>query len=297
MTRILIVDDEPINLKILAPVLEELGYHVHAARSGHQALDAVARREPDLILLDLIMPDMDGLETCRRLKAIPALVDVPVIFLTAMHCDDHVVRGLEAGAVDYITKPFNPAVLRARVKTHLKLREKTLLLEDLANRDGLTGLHNRRAFDRQLDSEWRRCRRSAGLGLLILDIDYFKVYNDSYGHLQGDEALKAVADAIDAAAHRAGDFTARYGGEEFAVISANDDPAALLQLGQRLCWQVAALEIPHAGSLAAPTVTISIGGSWQVPQNDNDTQGLIAAADKKLYAAKEQGRNRVICEP
>lgn len=298
MPRLLVVDDEAANLEVVAAVLSGQDYRVHVARSGQQALDTAEQIHPDLILLDLMMPGIDGLQTCRQLKQIPALRDVPVIFLTAMDDEEHTIQGFEAGAVDYVTKPFNPRILLARVATHLKLLQNSRELAAIAQRDGLTGIGNRRAFDQRMDSEWRRCHRShAGLGLLMLDVDYFKPYNDSYGHLQGDQALKQVADIIANAVGRAGDFPARYGGEEFAILSADSDRESLQQLAQKLCHQVAAAAIPHRSSGIADILTVSIGGAWRLAAPDQHQDSLIKAADQQLYLAKEQGRNRVVLEP
>jgi len=295
MPRILIVDDEPTNLELLAAVLTGHGYQINVARSGQQALDTAIQVAPDLILLDLVMEHMDGLEACRRLKQIPVLADVPVIFLTAMDDEEHTILGFEAGAVDYVTKPFSPRILLARVATHIKLLQNTRQLEAIAQQDGLTGLHNRRAFDQRIDSEWRRSRRGGhGIGLLMLDVDYFKNYNDSYGHPEGDQALKRVAKVLRAVAHRASDFTARYGGEEFVALCTECDAESLRELGQRICDAVAAELIPHRTSKAAEVLTVSIGGAWRVARQDQHYESLIKAADQCLYEAKEQGRNRVV---
>jgi diguanylate cyclase (GGDEF)-like protein len=295
MAHILIVDDESANLKILAALLADRGYRVHAARSGEQALQAVARFEPDLILLALMMPGIDGLETCRQLKQRPELAEVPVIFLTARDDEATILRGFDVGAVDYVTKPFNPRVLLARVGTHLKLREKTRQLERMAQQDGLTGINNRRAFDQRIDAEWRRCRRHHyGLGLLLLDIDYFKPYNDTYGHQQGDRALQRVAQVLQQVCHRGEDFPARYGGEEFVVLSPDGDADSLRRFGQRICDAVAAEAIPHRASKVEPVLTVSIGGVWLAGCGGQGFGALIEAADRCLYEAKRQGRNRVV---
>jgi len=298
MPRILVVDDESANLEVVVAVLSDQGYRVHIARSGQQALEIAEQIYPDLILLDLMMPGIDGLQTCRQLKQIRALHEVPVIFLTAMDDEEHTIQGFEAGAVDYVTKPFNPRILLARVATHLKLLQHSRDLAAIAQRDGLTGIGNRRAFDQCIDSEWRRSHRShTGLGLLMLDVDYFKPYNDSYGHLEGDQALKRVAGIIESVAGRAGDFPARYGGEEFAVLSADSDRQSLQHLAEKICHQVAAAAIPHRSSKVSKVLTISVGGAWRMVAPDQKFDSLIKAADRQLYKAKEQGRNRVLIEP
>lgn len=298
MPRILVVDDEAANLEVVVAVLSGQDYRVHIARSGQQALDIAEQIHPDLILLDLMMPGIDGLQTCRQLKQIPALRDVPVIFLTAMDDEQHTIKGFEAGAVDYVTKPFNPRILLARVATHLKLLQHSRELAAIAQRDGLTGIGNRRAFDQRIDSEWRRSHRShAGLGLLMMDVDYFKPYNDSYGHLQGDQALQQVAGIIESVAARAGDFPARYGGEEFALLSASSDRQSLQQLAEKVCQRVANAAIPHRSSKVSPVLTISIGGAWHLVTPEREFDSLIKAADRQLYKAKEQGRNQAVIEP
>jgi diguanylate cyclase (GGDEF)-like protein len=293
--RILIVDDVPTNIRVLGPVLREAGYQVYVARDGMQALTMVGEISPDLILLDVMMPGMDGFETCRQLKIMPESRDIPVIFLTARIEDQDVMQGFEVGAVDYVTKPFNAAILLARVKTHLTLRQQAKKLQSLADRDGLTMIANRRRLEEFLAKEWRRCQRNhLPLALIMLDIDYFKPYNDSYGHLRGDEALKQVAETINQAAQRPSDLAARYGGEEFALILGETRLDGAQEIAERLRDSIETLAIPHNASLVAPIVTISLGVACAVPGQDLDNaNALIDAADTALYRAKAGGRNQV----
>jgi diguanylate cyclase (GGDEF)-like protein len=292
--RILIVDDVPANIRVLGPVLREAGYQVYVARDGMQALTMVGEINPDLILLDVMMPGMDGFETCRQLKITPDSKDIPVIFLTARIEDHDVVKGFEVGAVDYVTKPFNASILLARVKTHLILRQQTKKLQSLADRDGLTMIANRRRFEEFLAKEWRRCQRHhLPLALIMLDIDYFKPYNDTYGHLRGDETLKKVAETVNNAAQRPGDLAARYGGEEFILILGETDLNAATTIAEKLRHRVEQLAIPHSSSEVATIITISLGVASVTPNSDTTATHLIAAADTALYAAKTQGRNQV----
>jgi diguanylate cyclase (GGDEF)-like protein len=289
----LVVDDCPDNLSLVASLLIRQGCEVFVADSGPRALELVEQIAPALILLDLMMPDMDGIETCERLKALPRVRHVPVVILTAYDDDQSLLRSFAAGAVDYVLKPFNPAVLLARVTTQVELYLRTMELERLAGIDALTGLPNRRAFDQCLGDEWRRSRRSgAGLGLLLLDIDWFKQYNDGNGHQQGDIALRAVANAIQQSIRRGIDFCGRYGGEEFVVLSVCDQGGNPERLAQRILDAVRGLSISHGYGCAGPIVTVSAGYACVVPQRVLSPVALFEAADTALYRAKEQGRDR-----
>jgi len=288
--RVLIVDDDPPNVKLLAEVLRDL-CHLSFATTGARALELAAAA--DLVLLDVQMPAMDGYEVCQRLKAEAATRDIPVIFVTASGQVDDETRGFEVGGVDYITKPISPPVVRARVRTHLELKQSRDLLAELATRDGLTGIPNRRRFDELVATEWRRAVRDRGvLTLALLDVDHFKLFNDRYGHARGDECLQAVATALTGCCRRAADLVARWGGEEFALLLPGlDGPASLDLLGGAL-ERVARLEIPHAGSPTAPVVTLSCGAVSLRPEGGSEPPDALEAADQQLYAAKEAGRNR-----
>ena len=290
--RLLVVDDQPINIQTLYQIFHA-DHEVFVATSGEQAL-AFCRGNPlpDLILLDVMMPGMDGLAVCQQLKADPVLANIPVIFVTACMDPADETRALEAGGVDFITKPVNPMVVRARVKTHLTLKAQEDFLRSLVFVDGLTGVANRRRFDEALLSEWRQCQRAGTpLALLMIDIDHFKRYNDHYGHPTGDACLQQVAAVLKAAMQRASDLVARYGGEEFACLLPGCDQAAALAKAQALQAALAARAIAHAASPTAAWVTLSIGVEVARPQEGGRPAALVAAADAALYSAKHSGRN------
>ncbi len=469
---ILAVDDVPTNLKILRVLLASTGHQLTLASSGQQALACVQQTRPDLILLDLMMPEMDGLAVCQQLKQSPTTADIPIIFLTASHESDHLLQAFERGAVDYVTKPFRPAELLARIKTHLTLvhlqqrtqqqvtqetilrhviadmhsslelktvlanaihRIQTLMVLDriliyrclaaeqgeiiattdqsfqqtvlpfnldtamapaqvsisqpqsltpadadwlaqgqihtelrfpifqgdrlwgammahlpsdsspdgsvdllsliveqleiaiqqselyaqlqatqaelvttidklaetnkelsrIAHVDGLTQLANRRYFDAYITREWRRLRREQQpLSVIVIDIDYFKPYNDTYGHLQGDTCLQAVGQALSQVTQRPADLICRYGGEEFVAVLPNTHTEGAINLAQKIQQAIAHLKLPHGSSLVSNFVTISLGIATGVPTPQHTWQDLVDAADKGLYRAKEQGRNR-----
>lgn len=275
-------------------MLVDDGHEISAATNGRQALKLAETCAPDLILLDVMMPDMDGYQVCAALKADPLLRAIPVIFITALADVEDETRGLQLGAVDYITKPFKEPIVRVRVKSHLELKHQRDILERLSHVDGLTGIPNRRAFDARLDEEWRRSIRSGDLlGAVMIDVDLFKQYNDAYGHLSGDDCLRTVAGALTAALKRGGDFVARYGGEEFVCLFSDLDADALATMTEKIRACVEALQIPHGASPISPWVTISIGAALRQPTPDTSPSGLIEAADLQLFEAKRQGRNRV----
>lgn len=291
--RVLIVDDTPKNIQLLGTLLKE-DYQINAANNGLKAIEMVEKVPPDLILLDVMMPEMDGHETCRKLKERDAFKDIPIIFLTAMAQPEDIIKGFELGGVDYITKPFNSLELKVRVKTHIDLRLKTLKLQELSERDGLTMIPNRRRFEESLDNEWRRCLRSTlPISLLMIDIDYFKLYNDNYGHLQGDDCLKKVATAIADTVCRPGDLAARYGGEEFAVILGNTYMEGAKHIAEKIVSNIEKLNLSHERSEVSDRITLSIGISTLIPAKEYTTEKLIQNADDSLYEAKEAGRNQI----
>jgi diguanylate cyclase (GGDEF)-like protein len=291
---ILIVDDVPTNIQVLAEALRQQ-HRVKVATNGRDAL-AIARSQPkpDMILLDVMMPEMDGFEVCRQLKADPATRQIPVIFVTAKDDVADEERGLMLGAVDYITKPFHLPVVRARVRNHLALKLKADLLESLANIDSLTDIPNRRRFDEKFDHEWRRCQRSnQPLSLIMLDVDHFKAFNDYFGHGAGDICLVTVAATLSGNLSRPGDMVARYGGEEFAVILPETDLDGACRMADRLREALALQRMPQAPGAGCGIVTLSAGVASRVPAEQADMTELLEAADRKLYDAKTQGRNRV----
>jgi diguanylate cyclase (GGDEF)-like protein len=301
---ILVVDDNPTNLSVLSQALKAAGHKVRVAVDGESAIEQLEENLPDLILLDLQMPGIDGFETCARLKANLATQDIPIIFITASADIENKVRGLSVGAVDYITKPFQHEEVLARVRVHLTLRfltrkvqEQAIVLERLANLDGLTQVANRRRFDEYFEKEWQRlAREQAPLSLILCDIDYFKCYNDHYGHQTGDTCLKQVAQTIEQSVKRPADLVARYGGEEFVVILPNTPVEGAAHVAERFQSEIRQLEILHAQSEVSPFITLSMGISGQVPTHAVEPKSLIVAADRALYAAKAQGRNTYCVE-
>jgi diguanylate cyclase (GGDEF)-like protein len=296
--RILIVDDDPVMVRVLARILAPMG-EILFATDGESALRMVRERSPDAVLLDVEMPGMSGFEVCRAIKEDPSNADLPILFVSGHTDIETEAKGLEVGAVDYIMKPPSPPIVRARMRTQLVLRERTRQLLRLASIDGLTGLPNRRSFDETLDQEWRRARRNrTPLSLALIDIDFFKRYNDHYGHQAGDDCLKTVAATLAHAAERPGEIVARYGGEEFAVVLPLCDVPTARALAEKMRKRVADLALPHAGSLIGDHVTISCGvatlmGDIKSAEAMPDEAALITAADQALYAAKEAGRDQV----
>ena len=291
--HILIVDDNLENIRLLGTLLSLQNYNIAVAQNGVQALKLLETLEPDLVLLDIMMPVMDGYETCKRIKADPKNENLSVIFLTAKTENFEIIKGFELGAVDYITKPFDVPVLLARVKTHVKLHQYYKQLQNQAYLDGLTQIPNRLRFNQVLQDEWRRNFRSnTPLSILMLDIDFFKQINDNYGHLVGDEVLKKIAYTVNSQINRAGDFVARYGGEEFAVVLPNTTLKNAIALAQTICDQVAVLMIPNAG-VALKYVTISLGVATIIPTQSQTAMELVDKADQQLYLAKQLGRNQV----
>jgi diguanylate cyclase (GGDEF)-like protein len=313
-STILIVDDTSTNLKVAAEHLQAEGMVVLTARTGEAAIERARLALPDMILLDVQMPGIDGFETCRRLKADPRTRDIPVIFMTVLTAVEDKVKGFAAGGVDYVPKPFQGEELLARVNTHLTiyklqralqseirerkqaeaaLRKANLELQRLAVLDELTQIANRRRFDLYLYSQWAQSQGGA-LSLLLCDVDHFKQYNDGYGHQAGDRCLQLVAGAISRAVGHVKDLAARYGGEEFAVILPDTDIHGALQVAEAIRKELASLAIPHAYSGAGATITLSIGAASATPTPASRPEALIRAADAALYAAKAQGRDRAV---
>jgi diguanylate cyclase (GGDEF)-like protein len=292
--RVLIVDDQPIQIQAMRRIFQD-DCEVLVATDGEQALAHCRRAPPDLILLDVIMPGMDGLAVCRALKQCGATVDVPVLFVTAQTDALDQTQALEAGGVDFISKPVNPAVVRARVRTHLTLKAQADLLRNLAYLDGLTGIANRRALDERLRTEWTRAQRDGTpLAALLLDVDHFKRYNDRHGHQEGDACLRAIADALVTVPCRGHDLIARYGGEEFVCLLPGCDLAAAVRKAECLRNAVEELGIAHLDSPMGDRVTISVGAATLIPDARTAPATLLEMADEQLYRAKAAGRNRVV---
>lgn len=301
--KILVVDDIKTNVSILKLLFKD-DYDVRVAYDGKSALEQVAPDQadqtdqpdqpdlPDLILLDIEMPGIDGYEVCRRLKADKHTQKIMVVFITSKDGEEDETKGLELGAIDYITKPFRLPIVKARVKNLIEMKKMQDTLENLSSVDGLTGIHNRRFFEQTLLHEWKRAiRAQAPLSLIMMDIDYFKKFNDHYGHPAGDECLKSVARTISGPPHRSSDFVARYGGEEFVAVLPDTEITGALTVGERIGQNVRALQIPHMQSPVDDYVTISAGIATMIPTNDQGPFILIEAADKALYRAKKEGRN------
>jgi len=291
--RLLVVDDQPINIQVMNQIFADQ-YQVFMATGGQQALDFCHRTPPDLVLLDIVMPGMDGYEVCAALKAAPDTRDIPVIFVTAHTDASEETRGLEAGAVDFISKPVNPAVVRARVKTQLTLKRQSDLMRRLVFLDGLTGVFNRRYFDQQLLTEMARAvRAQKPLSLIMLDVDFFKRFNDHYGHQAGDDCLRQVAQTLKETLRRPADLVARYGGEEFVCVLPETDFGQAMSLAHELELSVRKKAISHADSDVANVVTISLGVVGVPAGASDEAAALLALADAQLYQAKASGRGRV----
>lgn len=295
--RLLVVDDQQINAQALYRALS--GEHqIFVATHGEQALLLCREKLPDMVLLDVVMPGIDGFEVCRRLKADSRTAEIPVIFVTASSDEAAETHGLALGAVDFISKPISPAIVRARVRTHLSLKAHADLLRQMAFMDGLTGVWNRRAFDGRVQSEWLRARRSAqALSLVLIDIDFFKRYNDHYGHQAGDDCLRRVARALASQLNRPADMLARYGGEEFACVLPETDAAGALEVATRLERGIRAEAMPHAASDVGPLVTVSLGVATALVNAEDSVESLISRADAHLYRAKSEGRGRACGSP
>ena len=291
--KLLVVDDLTVNIEVMRQIFAT-DFQLVSATSGAQALALCKDNPPDLVLLDIVMPEMDGFEVCKRLKADPATRNIPIIFVTAHTDSAQETRGLEAGAVDFISKPVNPAVVRARVKTHLMLKFQSDLMRKLVFLDGLTGVYNRRYFDQQLTMEMARAvRNHSPLALIMLDVDFFKVYNDRYGHLAGDDCLREIASTLQEGLRRPADLVARYGGEEFGCILPETHFEDAMVIAAELETRVRAAQIPNKESDAAEVVTISLGVAGRGSSIRTNANDLLALADVQLYKAKHSGRGRV----
>lgn len=290
---LLMVDDQPVNIQALYEVFAA-DHQVLATTDGVRALSIAQQQQPDLVLLDVVMPGMDGYEVCRRLKADPATSDIPVIFLTASSDTESEERGLDAGAVDFIAKPFHPKIVRARVKTQVTLKRQGDALRQWVFLDGLTGIANRRHFDDCMVGEWARAQRSGQpLTVLLLDVDHFKHFNDAHGHQSGDDCLRRVARALATGLQRPADLVARYGGEEFVCLLPETDECGGLHLAEALRQRVQQSHVDNAGNGACPAVTISVGIGVYRPEAMASPDEILREADHNLYRAKASGRNCV----
>lgn len=292
---ILIVDDDRTNINILGSMLVN-DYEILVATNGEQALKVVSDNpQLDLILLDVQMPGPDGFQVCQQLKQNQHSKDIPVIFITANSNLDAERIGLMMGAVDYITKPFNEHIVQLRVKNQMELKRQRDLLHQLSKIDGLTGISNRQRFDEYLEDEWQRgIRNKSSLALILLDIDFFKNFNDYYGHTEGDECLKKIAHSIQASLERRVDLAARYGGEEFACVLPNTSINGAKHMAEKIRTNIELLNIPHENSSCHSVASVSIGVYALLPTPGVQPVTLVKLADKNLYKAKELGRNQVV---
>jgi diguanylate cyclase (GGDEF)-like protein len=294
---ILLVDDDLAVIHIMGRILMEAG-RLRFAANGQDALRLAHESVPDLIMVDAEMPGMNGFDLLKAMKSDPVLVDVPVIFITSHAEAAFEVTALQMGAADFIPKPLRSAPVLARVNTHLRLKQVTDQLRLAATTDVLTGIANRRRFEEMLELEWLRTRRTGEpVSLLLVDVDHFKLFNDRYGHPQGDSCLREVAMALHASCQRPADLVARYGGEEFVVLLPQTPSVSAAQIAADIVESVKKLNIGHESSPTAPHVSVSVGvGYYDVRGSDSDTasaRDLVLAADKALYAAKTSGRARV----
>jgi len=289
---ILIIDDEKTNLDILGSILSPV-YNLLISRNGPRAIELAKEHKPDLILLDVLMPDMSGFEVITKLRESEETCKIPVIFITGLTSAQDEEKGFFLGAVDYIAKPFNKAIVKARVNTHIRIVDQMRMIERIGLIDPLTKISNRRGFENRLDAEWNRAfREKTPIGILMLDVDKFKCYNDAYGHQQGDETLKAFAETITKTLKRPVDFAARWGGEEFVILLPGADLGGATEVADRVRENVEALVVPTEEG-AETRMTVSIGVNSAIPDTCITIDEFIKKADQALYTAKAQGRNKV----
>ena len=293
MEKILIVDDSVVQTAQLKSILED-EYNVTTACTAEEGLRRASNENYSLILLDVVMPGMDGFTLLKKLQEEIVTQSVPVILITSLSDVEHEQYGLILGAVDYITKPFNAMIVKARVNTHVKLYNYRRQVEHQSMTDQLTGIANRRRYDRYSEVKWQEATRlQTPFSVCIFDIDNFKMYNDTFGHPAGDKVIAAVAKTAAAHLNRSTDFVARYGGEEFVAIVLGDRSEKIFAHLQKIRQAVEGLHIPHS-SLVSEWVTISVGGVTVVPTAENPCSVYLKIADTMLYDAKRRGRNQVV---
>ena len=306
--KILIVEDTRSNLLIITEYVRRFGASTLQADTGGRAIELFQAEKPDVVLLDVILPDMDGFEVAQRLRAMEQAGNwTPIIFLSSLGKDADIEKGIAAGGDDYLLKPVSEVVLGAKIRAMqriVQMRTSLVILAsklDQANKeltrlstsDGLTGIPNRRFFDEYIAREWRRARRNAApLSLMMCDVDHFKRFNDSFGHQAGDDCLRQVASAIQHVLERPADIVARYGGEEFVVVLPETPSGGALFIAEKIRHAVHALNIAHGASPHA-RVTLSIGMATAIAGSAETAEQLIGDADRALYTAKNDGRDRV----
>ena len=292
---ILIVDDESTNLIALTHILSP-DYTVRSAVNGHDAVNTAEKFLPDVILLDILLPDIDGFTVISMLKNSNKTKNIPVIFITGLDSRDDEEKGLALGAADYITKPFSSAIVKLRVRNQIKILEQLQLIQHISLTDQLTDLPNRRSFDTRFTAEWNKAGlEKSPISILVIDIDNFKRYNDSFGHQQGDVALKSFAAAFKNTLQRPSDFAARWGGEEFFALLPDTDIKNAMDIAEKVRKQAEMLEIPYDEDCdgKAAKITISIGVNTREYSDNITDSEFVLKADQALYAAKDSGRNRV----
>lgn len=289
---ILVVDDMTTTLLLIHDLLKDT-YEVKIAKSGTKALEILeSPNDIDLILLDIEMPDINGYDVCKRIKNNETIKNIPIIFITGRTSQEDEEYGLNLGAIDYITKPFNKAIVKLRIKNYLNLKIKNDMLEKLSMYDGLTNIRNRRFFDETFEKTFSEIKRDKkSLAVLMIDIDFFKPYNDNYGHGQGDETLRKVAKALEKTIKRPSDFVARYGGEEFVILLKDINKDGVEAVANNLLNAVRELKITHEFSKIENYVTVSIGVSYYNSSSDITKLELLLKADETLYNVKNSGRN------
>ncbi|WP_418185934.1 diguanylate cyclase domain-containing protein [Aliarcobacter vitoriensis] len=292
---ILIVDDMTTNILLLSDILKD-DYSLKIAKSGQKCLEILYNQDNiDLVLLDIEMPDINGYEVCKQLKQADKTKDIPIIFVTAKSSEEDEEYGLNIGAIDYITKPYSKVIIKTRIKNQIKLREKTLMLEKLSMYDGLTNIKNRRFFDEIFEKTYNDVKREkSNLAIMMIDIDFFKPYNDNYGHGKGDETLKRVALTLQKTLHRPNDLVARYGGEEFVVLIKDIDEDGLNNIANNILKAIKELNIEHKFSSIESFLTISIGICFFNSNNNLTKTEILLRADETLYNVKHSGKNNFL---
>jgi diguanylate cyclase (GGDEF)-like protein len=290
--KVLVVDDSSAMRLALESVLSA-EHQVFVASNGHEGLAMAVSERPDVILLDVVMAGMDGYAVCSHLKSDPRTEDIPVLFLTSLAGETDETLALESGAIDFLVKPFRPKVVAARVRNHVELKRLRDLIKQQSLIDGLTGIANRRRFDEAIAEAWTACALSQRpLAMILLDVDYFKRYNDRFGHPQGDACLQAVASVLTQCVTSPGSLVARYGGEEFVCVLPEVDPLRAMAVAEHLCAEVKGLGLLHPASEVEEVVTVSLGVASVRPAAGGNPQDLVLRADQQLYRAKSEGRNR-----
>ncbi|MEA5576298.1 PleD family two-component system response regulator, partial [Anabaena sp. UHCC 0451] len=299
---VLIVNDEPFNRQEMRLALEDDGYQVAEAKNGAEAINVFRQLRPDLVLIDALMPYMDGFECCHQLLSVDSNKHTPVFMITVLEDQQSIDYAFQVGVEDYLIKPIHWPILRQRVRRSIErsqLQQKLAVdnqqLQQLVNIDALTKVANRRRFDEYLSLAWQcQIRDQQPISFILCDVDFFKSYNDSYGHLLGDRCLYEIAQAMQNVVQRPADLVARYGGDEFAIVLTNTNQEGAAYLAEKICFAVRSLAIPHENSQVSSHVTLSVGLSTLIPQPNSSCEEIIAAADLVMYQAKLSGRDRFL---